>query len=127
MFAQRRANRAVIYRSKQSPTAISISIGSGEKMRTNAFPFTSAAKLDTQNGIRNSQTVSINVTGAVPAGGLWRASALSGTVTENADQIAGARLAVVAGAGHISNLEAPNQVNRLLLDFLGTTRSSRGR
>jgi pimeloyl-ACP methyl ester carboxylesterase len=37
-----------------------------------------------------------------------------------ADQIAGARLAVVPGAGHISNLEAPNQVNRLLLDFLGT-------
>jgi len=38
-----------------------------------------------------------------------------------ADQIAGAKLAVVPGAGHISNLEAPNQVNRLLLDFLATT------
>lgn len=38
-----------------------------------------------------------------------------------AEQIAGARLAVVSGAGHISNLEAPDQVNRLLLDFLGTT------
>jgi len=36
------------------------------------------------------------------------------------DLIAGARLAVVAGAGHISNLEQPDRVNSLLLDFLGT-------
>jgi len=42
------------------------------------------------NGIRNTQTVSINVTNAVPNQGLWRASGLGGTVTENADQVAGA-------------------------------------
>jgi hypothetical protein len=42
------------------------------------------------NGIRTGQTVSINVTNAVPAGGLWKASSLSGTVNENADQVAGA-------------------------------------
>jgi hypothetical protein len=42
------------------------------------------------NGIRNSQTVSINVTNAVPSKGLWSASGLGGTVTETADQVAGA-------------------------------------
>jgi pimeloyl-ACP methyl ester carboxylesterase len=36
-----------------------------------------------------------------------------------AEQIAGARLETIAGAGHISNLEQPEAVNRLLLDFLG--------
>ena len=35
-----------------------------------------------------------------------------------ADHITEARLAVVTGAGHISNLEQRDQVNRLLLDFL---------
>ncbi|HZB39859.1 MAG TPA: alpha/beta fold hydrolase [Ilumatobacter sp.] len=35
-----------------------------------------------------------------------------------ADHITEARLAVVTGAGHISNLEQPDQVNRLLRDFL---------
>jgi hypothetical protein len=42
------------------------------------------------NGIKSGQTVSINVTNAVPASGLWRATGLSGTVTETADQVAGA-------------------------------------
>jgi hypothetical protein len=42
------------------------------------------------NGIRNSQTVSINVTSAVGQGGRWNANGLGGTITENADQIAGA-------------------------------------
>ena len=42
------------------------------------------------DGIRTTQTVSINVTGAVPDAGLWRANALGGTVTENAEQVAGA-------------------------------------
>jgi 3-oxoadipate enol-lactonase len=38
-----------------------------------------------------------------------------------ADQIEGARLVVVPGSGHISNLERPDEVNRLLLEFLGST------
>lgn len=38
-----------------------------------------------------------------------------------ADGIPGARLAVVAGAGHLSNLERPDEVNRLLAVFLPTT------
>ncbi len=42
------------------------------------------------NGIRSGQTVSINVTSAVPASGLWSANGLGGTVTETADQVAGA-------------------------------------
>src|SRR4051794_3933041 len=42
------------------------------------------------NGIHNTQTVSLSATGAVPQSGLWSANALGGTVTENADQIAGA-------------------------------------
>lgn len=40
-----------------------------------------------------------------------------------ADHIAGARLAVVPGAGHISNLEQPQRVNELLLEFLAANRS----
>jgi pimeloyl-ACP methyl ester carboxylesterase len=35
--------------------------------------------------------------------------------------IPGARLEVVVGAGHLSNLERPDEVNRLLADFLPTT------
>jgi len=35
-----------------------------------------------------------------------------------AGEIAEARLAVVPGAGHIANLEQPDEVNRLLLEFL---------
>ena len=42
------------------------------------------------NGIRTSQTVSLSATSAAPAAGLWRANGLNGTVTENADQVAGA-------------------------------------
>jgi 3-oxoadipate enol-lactonase len=38
--------------------------------------------------------------------------------TEMAGQIPGARLEVIEGAGHLSNLEAPEAFNRLLLDHL---------
>lgn len=38
-------------------TAARISIGLGEKIRMNPLPFTSAEKLDTQNGIRNKRKV----------------------------------------------------------------------
>lgn len=38
-----------------------------------------------------------------------------------ADGIPGAELAVVPGAGHLSNLERPEEVNRLLAAFLPTT------
>jgi pimeloyl-ACP methyl ester carboxylesterase len=34
------------------------------------------------------------------------------------DAIPGAKLAVIAGAGHVSNLEAPMQFNALVRDFL---------
>jgi len=36
-----------------------------------------------------------------------------------ATQIRGARLARLAGAGHISNMERPHEFNRVVLDFLG--------
>ncbi len=42
------------------------------------------------NGIRNSQTVTLTVSSAVPDAGLWRATGLAGTVLETATQIAGA-------------------------------------
>ena len=37
-----------------------------------------------------------------------------------ARRIAGARLSVLAGAGHLANLEEPEAFNRLLLDHLTT-------
>jgi 3-oxoadipate enol-lactonase len=37
-----------------------------------------------------------------------------------ATRISGARLARIAGAGHISNLERPREFNRLLLEFLAS-------
>lgn len=33
------------------------------------------------------------------------------------DAIPGARLAVISGAGHVSNLEAPDQFNAVVRDF----------
>ena len=42
------------------------------------------------NGIHSSQTVSLRATSAVPQSGLWSANGLGGTVTETADQVAGA-------------------------------------
>jgi 3-oxoadipate enol-lactonase len=36
-----------------------------------------------------------------------------------ADSIAGARLERLANAGHVPSLERPDEVNALLLDFLG--------
>jgi hypothetical protein len=42
------------------------------------------------NGLQSSGTVTINVVSAIPQNGLWQATGLGGTVTENADQVAGA-------------------------------------
>jgi hypothetical protein len=47
----------VTHNTAHEPTAIPISIGFGEKIRMNPLPFTSAEKLDTQNGIKNSRNV----------------------------------------------------------------------
>lgn len=41
------------------------------------------------NGLRNSATITFTPTAAVPQGGLWRATQLSGEVTESAEQVAG--------------------------------------
>lgn len=38
--------------------------------------------------------------------------------TPMADQIPGARLEIIQGAGHLSNLEAPEEFNRLLIEHL---------
>jgi hypothetical protein len=46
-----------MHNSAHNPAAIAISIGFGEKIRTNPLPFTNAEKLDTQNGIMNSLAV----------------------------------------------------------------------
>jgi hypothetical protein len=46
-----------MHNTAHKPTAIPISIGFGEKIRINPFPFTSAEKLETQNGIKNSRNV----------------------------------------------------------------------
>ena len=35
-----------------------------------------------------------------------------------AAEITGARLETIAGAGHLPSLERPDELNRLLLDFL---------
>jgi hypothetical protein len=45
------------HRIAHKPAAIPISIGFGEKIRMNPFPFTNAEKLDTQNGITNNRNV----------------------------------------------------------------------
>ena len=52
-----------------SPAAAKISAGFGEKISTKPFPFTSAEKLDTQNGIRNNRITCqrSSVTRFVPA------------------------------------------------------------
>jgi FecR protein len=42
------------------------------------------------NGIKNSGTVSVRASNATAENGWWKATALQGTVTENADQVAGA-------------------------------------
>ena len=36
-----------------------------------------------------------------------------------ADAIRGSRFARVPGSGHLSNLENPDEFNRVVLDFLG--------
>jgi pimeloyl-ACP methyl ester carboxylesterase len=36
--------------------------------------------------------------------------------------IAGSELVIITGAGHLSNLEQPAQVNAVLLEFLGKLR-----
>jgi len=42
------------------------------------------------NGLKNSSTISFTPSAAVAEGGLWRATGLSGSVTETATQVAGA-------------------------------------
>ncbi len=42
------------------------------------------------NGLKNSSTISFSPSSAVADGGLWRATGLSGSVTETATQVAGA-------------------------------------
>lgn len=42
------------------------------------------------NGLRNRGTITFTPTSAVPQNGLWRATSLAGTVTEVAEQVAGA-------------------------------------
>jgi len=58
------ANRLSIITIPQSarhrPAAMMISIGFGEKISTNPFPFTNAEKLETQKGIRNRRKVGQN-------------------------------------------------------------------
>jgi pimeloyl-ACP methyl ester carboxylesterase len=39
-------------------------------------------------------------------------------------QIAGSRQAELAGVGHLQNLEAPDQFDALVLDFLASTRKN---
>jgi len=46
-----------MHNSAHNPAATAISIGFGEKIKTNPLPFTNAEKLDTQNGIRNNRNV----------------------------------------------------------------------
>jgi FecR protein len=41
------------------------------------------------DGLRNSSNITFRVSNAAPKNGFWKATALTGTVTENADQIAG--------------------------------------
>ncbi len=43
-----------------------------------------------------------------------------------ADAIPDARLEAIQGAGHLSNLEAPEEFNRLLQDFVEEVRLSKG-
>jgi hypothetical protein len=49
--------RTTMHKTPHKPAAMAISIGFGEKIKTNSFPFTNAEKLDTQNGIRNNRNV----------------------------------------------------------------------
>jgi len=54
---RRRSKSTTAHSTAHSTTAAKISAGFGEKIRMNPFPFTSAEKLDTQNGIRNKRKV----------------------------------------------------------------------
>lgn len=47
-------------------------------------------RVSVAGGLRNSGTITFTPGSAVPQDGLWRATSLSGTVTESAEQIAGA-------------------------------------
>jgi len=49
------------------------------------------------NGLKNSSTISFTPSAAVADGGLWRATGLTGTVTETATQVAGAANQCQAG------------------------------
>ena len=50
-----RASTVATHRAAQIPTATPISPKCGEKINTNPLPFTSAAKLETQNGVTNNR------------------------------------------------------------------------
>lgn len=51
------SNTTTRHNTAHKATATPISIGFGEKIRMNPFPFTNAEKLETQNGIKNKRNV----------------------------------------------------------------------
>src|SRR5205814_1292576 len=55
-FPKRRAICVTSQNTTQIATATIISPARGEKISTNPFPFTSAAKLETQNGVMNKRS-----------------------------------------------------------------------
>src|SRR5262245_44482732 len=59
-FHPRLASATTTQSNTQSPGAMPISSIFGEKMRMNPLPFTKAAKLETQNGIKNRRKVCQN-------------------------------------------------------------------
>jgi hypothetical protein len=57
---RRRSSSSTTHKLTHNAAAIPISLGLGEKIRKNPFPFTNAEKLDTQNGLMNNRAVCQN-------------------------------------------------------------------